>query len=122
MHGRRLETGAAVRPAEHGLEQLARDHDRRGDRDGERPVVGAERGRAERLLQGGHVDHRELQRDGERFRWLDERKMVVPAATAIWKTQSLGAKSTDFFTATAPTTECRDFYLEVRFVHDSTRW
>ena len=57
-----------------------------------------------------------------RFRWLDERKMVVPAATAIWKTQSLGAKSTDFFTATAPTTECRDFYLEVRFVHDSTRW
>ena len=57
-----------------------------------------------------------------RFRWLDERKMVIPAATSIWKPVSVGAKSTEYFSSTAPVTESRDFFMEVRFVHDSTRW
>ena len=57
-----------------------------------------------------------------RFRWLNEQKMVVPAATAIWKPISVASKSTEYFTSTAPTPECRDFYMEVRFVYDTTRW
>ncbi|HPC19269.1 MAG: YcfL family protein [Kiritimatiellae bacterium] len=57
-----------------------------------------------------------------RFRWLNEQKMLIPAATAIWKPVSVGARSTEYFTSTAPTTDARDFFMEVRFVHDSTRW
>lgn len=57
-----------------------------------------------------------------RFRWLNEQKMLIPAATSIWKPVSVGARSTEFFTSTAPMTEAQDFFMEVRFVHDSTRW
>ena len=57
-----------------------------------------------------------------RFRWLDERKMLVRSAASVWRTASLGAKSTEYFTSTAPAPECRDFYMEVRFAHDSARW
>ncbi len=57
-----------------------------------------------------------------RFRWLDDQQMLIPGATAIWKPISLGARSTEYFSSTAPMTECRDFMMEVRFVHDSGRW
>jgi uncharacterized protein YcfL len=57
-----------------------------------------------------------------RFRWMDERKMLIDSAASIWKPVSVGAKSTEFFTSTAPTTEANDFWLEVRFVHTSARW
>lgn len=57
-----------------------------------------------------------------RFRWLDDQKFLVDSAMAIWKPFSLGGKSTEFLSATAPTVNASDFYLEVRFVHTSARW
>lgn len=57
-----------------------------------------------------------------RYRWLDDQHMVVDSPMSIWRTASLGARSTEYFTATAPALNARDFVMEVRFVHDSTRW
>lgn len=57
-----------------------------------------------------------------RFRWMDERKMLVRSSTTNWRSASLGSKSREYFTSTAPTKECRDFFMEVRFVFDSTRF
>ena len=57
-----------------------------------------------------------------RYRWLDDQHMVVDSPMSIWKPASLGARSLEYFTATAPSRDARDFVMEVRFVHDSTRW
>lgn len=57
-----------------------------------------------------------------RFRWMDENKMLIDSAVTMWKPVAVGAKSTEFFTSTAPTIQARDFWMEVRFVHTSARW
>lgn len=57
-----------------------------------------------------------------RFRWLDRNRMVIDSGGSMWKPVSLAAYSTAFLSSTAPAAGSSDFFMEVRFVHDTTRY
>ena len=57
-----------------------------------------------------------------RFQWLDANMMALDTGSVIWKPVALGARSTRYLTSTSPHAAARDFVMEVRFVHDTSRY
>jgi uncharacterized protein YcfL len=57
-----------------------------------------------------------------RFRWIDAEGIEVTTGSSIWTARSVGARETVMLSGIAPAKTATDFILDVRFVHNSTRW
>lgn len=57
-----------------------------------------------------------------RYRWIDSDGIEVTSGTSIWIHKGVQARGTVMLSGIAPAKRAVDFILDIRFVHDSTRW
>ncbi len=57
-----------------------------------------------------------------RYIWLDGDGMAMDTSMSLWKPLALHSKEDGFLKGLAPSPSIVDFLMEVRFVHQATRW